>query len=69
MLMHILAWFLNVYIFILVIWMLFTPILRIGIGKNNCFIIYENKSGVLFIFKGFSILKYESLYNGLVEIF
>jgi len=49
--------------------MLFTPILRIGIRKNNCFILDENKYGVSFIFKGFSIVKYEGPYKGVVEIF
>ena len=42
---------------------------EIKIRKNNCFILDENKYGLSFIFKGFSLLKYESLYNGLVEIF
>ena len=51
--MHILAWFLNVYVFILDIWMLFTPVLRIGIGKNNHFILYEKKYGVSPIFSDF----------------
>ena len=55
LLIHNLAWFPNVYFFVLDIQKTFTSILRIEVEKDKIFILHRNENDLLFIFIKFNI--------------